>query len=1143
MHSKILVIGIVVTLLLTCFGCGPNQREGDPKVLVFSKTMGFRHGNIEAATQDIIALSQRKGFSVDTSENAALFTDETLSQYSAVIFLNTTGDILNTNQEIAFERYIQAGGGFVGIHAASDTEYDWKWYGRLVGAYFKSHPQQQNADLVIHPDSRFPLLDSFPNPWNRKDEWYNFREVPDHVNVLVSIDESSYEGGENGHNHPMVWYHDYDGGRAFYMEPGHTEESFKEPLFLDLLYAGIQYAIGDNKVLNYDNATSIFQPEENRFSKVHLAGGFDEPTEMTILPDHSILIAERKGGLKHFDPQSGQIKQIHKFEVYHRTDVKGVNVEMGFMGIKADPDFASNHWVYVFYSPPEPSVDRLSRFKFENGEWDVSSEQVILDVETDRDICCHTGGSIAFDSEGNLYVSTGDNSTPFDEKNPETGKNFPINLHGYSPTDDRPGFYNYDARRTSGNTNDLRGKILRIKVQEDGSYTIPDGNLFEEGRDKTRPEIYVMGNRNPYRISVDQKTGYLYWGEVGPDARNDSLDTRGPKGYDEVNQAREAGNFGWPYFVGDNYAYWQYDYNTGESQFQFDPEHPVNNSRNNTGLTDLPPAVPAFIYYPYNVSSEFPILKSGGRNAMAGPVYYREFYPAESRLPEYFDEKLFIYDWIRNWIMVVSMDGEGDLLRIDPFMPNTTFYNLIDMEVGPDGTLYILEYGTGWFTKNDNSGLYKLTYNPGNRPPQASLEVESLAGPVPFDLKMNASQSTDPDQDALTYSWFLNDELLSTTEEPTLEHTISEPGVYSVYVTVDDGQDATANSGRKTIITGNSRPMVEIDLEGNRQFYFDNEPIRYTVHVSDAEDGSFDDGNLDPSRLSIRTEYLQGLDLAATTLGHQEYIDPELEVESIIAGSDCASCHKKDEKSIGPSYMDVAVKYKDNPGAEEYLVEKIKKGGSGVWGEVAMAAHPDMNDSDVHKIVAWIRGLAEEKAEQVRHDRKGRIVPSREFKLTDDGTFVLQASYTDAGGPGTETLTGQNTVYLSRPVIYLYQATSVDGATAGNYQGTDYLMLNNPTASANLGAIDFTGVRRMELTYTPTAEGEGSTEISLHQGSIDGPEISRSKTSANAKMGQSETVGFRVDKDFRAPQEAVWLVAKRAEDAPVIVLVELKLKS
>lgn len=1142
MSNRFYIPVVFIFFFLTLFSCGPQKREGTPKILVFSKTAEFRHGNIEAATKALIQLGERKGFEVVASEDADLFTDDNLKQYSAILFLNTTGNIFNTNQEVALERYIQAGGGFVGIHAAADTEYDWKWYGLLVGAYFKSHPKIQEADLVIHKDSKFPLLDSFPNPWVRVDEWYNFRQVPEHTNILVSIDESSYTGGDNDGNHPMVWYHEYDGGRAFYMGPGHSEESFQEPLYLDLLYAGIEYAIGDNKPLNYDQAYSLYPPDENRFSKIQLSVGFDEPTEMTILPDHSVLVSERKGGLMYYNPESGQTTEVARLDVYHHTDVKGVNVEMGFMGIKADPDYANNHWIYVYYSPVGISVDRLSRFKFENGIWDMNSEQVILDVETDRDICCHTAGSIAFDRHGNLFVSTGDNTTPFNEKDPETGERFAININGYAPLDDRPGFFNYDGRRAPGNTNDLRGKILRIKVQDDGSYTIPDGNLFAKVNDKARPEIYVMGNRNPYRISVDQKTDYLYWGEVGPDARMDSLDTRGPKGYDEVNQARKAGNFGWPYFVGDNFAYWEYNYDTGESVFQFDPEKPINNSRHNTGMRELPPAMPAFIYYPYDVSKVFPILKSGGRNAMAGPVYYGEFYPEKNRLPEYFDGKLFIYDWIRNWIMLVTMNQEGDLLRIDPFMPNTTFYNLIDMELGPDGTLYFLEYGTGWFTKNANSGLYKLDYNSGNRPPSAELAVESQAGPVPFQLILDASKSSDPDNDPLTYSWYLNDQLLTTTKEPHLEHEIEKSGVYSIYVSVDDGKEGKTQSPRTTIVAGNSRPMVDIQLKGNQQFYFKNHPIRYNVEVRDAEDGSFEKGDLDPARLNIKLDYLESFDKAATTLGHQEMIDPALEVESIIAGNDCASCHKKDSKSIGPSYMDVALKYKDDPTSEIYLISKIKNGGSGVWGEVAMSAHPDINTNDVKKIVSWIRGLTNETVEKVSHDRSGKIIPGKEFKLTDDGMVIINASYTDKGAPETKPLTGQKTIYLVRPVIYPYTSSEVKGAAAGSHDGTEYLMMDGQVASANLGKIDLTDISKVELVFSTVQENKGSSSISLHQGSADGPVIASGETPIDSPARQPAVLKLKVDRKYRELQENIWLVVERSDGAPIIAVIKLELE-
>lgn len=1138
--SRLFFSLLSLSFFFVLIGCGPKSRPGDPKVLVFSKTAGFRHGSIEAGQEALRTMGEEKGFEVEVSEDADIFTDENLKQYAAVVFLNTTGDILNTDQEIAFERYIQAGGGFVGIHAAADTEYDWKWYGNLNGAYFKSHPHIQEAELKIHTDPNFPLLDTFPDPWVRTDEWYNFRKVPEHVNVLISIDESTYEGGENGENHPMVWYHEYDGGRAFYMGLGHSSESFEENLFLELLYAGLNYAMGANLELDYAKAKSEYPPDANRFDKVEFVRGLDEPTEMTILPDLSILVTERKGGLKHYDQKTGKLREVAHFDVYHHTDVEGVNVEMGFMGIQADPDFDKNNWVYVFYSPLEPSVDRLSRFKFVDGEWDMDSEQVILDVETDRDICCHTAGSIAFDASGNLYLSTGDNSTPFNEKDPETGKTLAKNLYGYAPLDDREGFYNYDARRSSGNTNDLRGKILRIKMNEDGTYEIPEGNLFDKDNPLARPEIYVMGNRNPYRISIDQKNGYLYWGEVGPDARNDSLQTRGPKGYDEINQAREAGNFGWPYFVGDNFAYWEYDFDTGESLFPYDPDQPVNLSRHNTGMKELPPAQPAFIYYPYEVSEVFPSLGSGGRNSMTGPVYYPEFYPEENRLPEYFTGKLFIYDWIRNWIKVVNMDENGDLLRIDPFMPDQKFYNIIDMEMGPDGKLYILEYGTGWFTKNENSSLSVIEYNPGNRVPEADLAIAQKAGSLPFVLDLDASQSFDPDDDKLSYSFYLNDELIEQTDQPEISYTIEEPGTYSVYVQVDDGNGGVVKSPMSTVVAGNSRPEVEIVLSGNKQFYFDQKPIRYEVRVNDKEDGSLEDGAIDRGRLMIESDYVESPDLAATTVGHQELIDPAIEVETIFAGNDCASCHKTDEESIGPSYVEVSERYKNDPDVEAYLMDKIINGGSGAWGDVAMSAHPDMNPSDVRKIVHWIQSLTEEKTEKTSHDIKGQIIPARDFSLTEDGTIILSASYTDTGAPGSQPLTGSHTVYLSRPVVSFHQADELEGGSKGSHEGQDFVLVER-SAKGNLGKIDLTDVKSIDLVFVPVSEGDVAATISLKSGSADGTVIASGEIGAGGEPMKPAVITLSVDAEKQDETDDVWFTMVPEDKSVPVALISIRL--
>src|SRR5690554_5740230 len=539
-----------------------SQRSGTPKILVFSKTAGFYHESIPAGIAAIQKLGQENGFEVDTTKDASKFNEENLKQYSAVVFLSTTGDVLDIYQEADFERYIQAGGGFVGIHAAADTEYEWKWYGRLVGGYFADHPgindphPNVQAGLLDIVDQTHPSTGFLPEQWERTDEWYSYKEFNDDVNVLITLDEDSYQGGLEMGTHPISWYHEYDGGRAFYIGGGHTIESFEEELFLRHVLEGIKYAIGENKKLDYSKATSKKVPDEDRFTKnVFVRGEFTEPTEMTILPNLDILIAQRRGEVLLYKNGDSAVNEVAKLQVYWKTEVQGVNAEEGLMGIQADPNFAENNFVYLFYSPTDTSTNRLSRFKFVDDQLDLESEKMILEFYSQRDICCHTGGSIAFGSDGLLYLSTGDNATPFNQPNQ------PFVNRGYAPLDDRPGFEQYDAARSSGNTNDLRGKIIRIKVLEDGSYEIPEGNLYPEGTEKTLPEIYIQGNRNPYRISIDQKSNFLYWGEVGPDANVDSLKTRGPMGYDEINQAWEAGFFGWPFFIADNYPYHQYDYN------------------------------------------------------------------------------------------------------------------------------------------------------------------------------------------------------------------------------------------------------------------------------------------------------------------------------------------------------------------------------------------------------------------------------------------------------------------------------------------------------------------------------------------------------------------------------------------------------
>jgi cytochrome c len=700
-HRRLLATTLTLAALQ---GCAPAAPAGPPRVLIFSKTAGYRHESIDAGKKVLQQLGVANGMIVDTTEDAAQITEDVLKQYAAVVFLSPTLNVLERAQEVDLQRFIQAGGGFVGIHAAADAEYDWHWYGRLVGGYFAGHPEIQTATLRV-ADAKDGATAHLPSAWSRSDEWYNYKALVPDLHVLLQLDETTYTGGENGANHPISWYHAFDGGRAWYTGLGHTVESYSDSLFLKHVLGGMRYAIGEQRPLDYAKATALRTPSDSLFRKVALTmGTLAEPTEMAVLPNGDALIAQRGGEVALYRDADRSVKPAGKLAVYFKSK-NGSNVEEGLLGLTIDPEFERNHYVYLFYSPADTSVNRLSRFEFDGDSLRIGSEKIVLQFYSQRETCCHTGGSLAFAPGRILFVSTGDNSTPFDEK----GEKFPS--HGFSPTDDRPGHEAYDARRTSANTNDLRGKILRIRVLTNGTYDIPAGNLFPAGTANTKPEIYVMGNRNPYRVSVDQKSGFLYWGEVGPDAADDST-ARGPRGYDEINQARTAGNYGWPLFVGANYAYHAWDYATGTSGPLHDAVAPKNLSRNTTGLRDLPPARSAFIWYPYGDSHDFPQVGKGGRTAMAGPVYHADMFSkrADTRMPSYFDGKLFIYDWIRHWVMAVTLQPNGDYEAMERFAPRDSLAAPIDMELGPNGQLYVLEYGKAWFAKNPDAGLSRIEY-------------------------------------------------------------------------------------------------------------------------------------------------------------------------------------------------------------------------------------------------------------------------------------------------------------------------------------------------------------------------------------------------------------------------------------------------
>lgn len=662
-------------------------------VLVFSRTLGFRHDSIDEGIAAIQQLGAANDFNVTATEDPAAFTDANLATYEAVVFLNTTGDVLNAAQQASFERFIAGRRGYVGIHSAADTEYDWSWYGGLVGAYFQSHPAIQQATIKV-ADLAHPATAMLPQRWVRTDEWYDFRANPrGDVHVLATVDETTYSGGSMGFDHPIAWCQEYAGGRSFYTGLGHTAASYAEPLFRQHLLGGIRYAAG--AVAADDGATV-----SGNFRKTVLADDTFNPYQLDIARDGRVFWVEQHGKFRVWSPQSQATTLLADVPVWYSND-------NGLIGLALDPGFINNGWVYLFYSAITPDEQHVSRFKINGNTLDLSSEKILLRIPMQRTHGGHHAGALQMTPDGLLYISTGDNTDRLGDAD------------GYAPLDERPGREVFDAQRTSGNTDHLGGKILRIRPMPDGTYTIPAGNLFPADGSQGRPEIYLMGLRNPFRFSVDPETGWLYVGDVGPDAEVDSS-TRGSKGYDEVNQARAAGNYGYPYFIADNRPYVEYDYATRTAGSPYNPAAPVNNSPNNTGAQDLPPAQPAWIWYPYERSAQFPELGEGIRAAMAGPVYhFNEFASSPYNLPAYYDDTLFVFDWARNWIKEVKIDrSTGAVHKINEFAPGLELRRPLDIKIGPDGAMYMIEFGAALQAGNADSQIVRVDYlnNPSPYP-------------------------------------------------------------------------------------------------------------------------------------------------------------------------------------------------------------------------------------------------------------------------------------------------------------------------------------------------------------------------------------------------------------------------------------------
>lgn len=687
--------------------------------------------------------------------------------------------------------------------------------------------------------------------------------------------------------------------------------------------------------------------------KETLATGFRDPMEVAIAPDGDFYVVEREGRVLRINPNTGGIFVIGEIEVeaLRSADPKSNYArEDGLLGIALDPDFAKNQRLFLFFSAPDVVACRLSRFTLKDGKIDPASELKLLEIPTERtNKVCHLGGSVEFGPDGLLYVSIGDNTNPFESA-------------GVAPIDDRDGRTEWDAQRTAGNTNDLRGKIIRIKPTETG-YEIPPGNLFPKGTEGTRPEIYVMGCRNPFRISIDPKTKSLYWGEVGPDARD--AGDKGPRGHDEVNQAKAAGNFGWPFVIADNKPYPIVDFATKKTGKITDPAAPENPGQRNTGLKTLPPAHPALIWYPYGKSEEFPAMGEGGRNAMAGPVFYYDPSKKYNILGKEDNRTLLTYEWMRGKIFKAKLDAQEKVEKLEVFMEKLV--HPMDLEMDKDGSLVLLEYGSGWYF-NVNGSVSRLRPDDGNKPP--TLTIKPGAAPNTYSV----DKAADPEGGKLTVTWYLTEGVTERKLGTGSTVTVPEGSFEEIRAVATDDKGALAIA-RIPLAGAGELPSLVLELGKTKGKPGFGDALNYKVKAERLPDAG---------QIKVRARYIP-------PTGHDSG-GPELSPEAakLATANQCMACHQVDSGTVGPSYLDVAIRYSDRADASAYLKETLKTGGVGVWGDVPMPAQVALKPEDSDKLIAAILGLSAGMTE-TRGSLNGNIRLSPDFGAEPGGAWEISA--------------------------------------------------------------------------------------------------------------------------------------------------------
>jgi glucose/arabinose dehydrogenase len=617
---------IAVAALCAIVSLAPEAQAAKPRVLVVTASEGKPAKLARLAEKRLVRATRAEGLRPVRVRKARRLEPRRIRRSAAVVLAAGRGTVLSPKAERALNERVRSGGGVVLIGSSVRLQPESEDFVTLVGAEPAGTEKPSRAQVQF-VDPVHPATVRVPQRWRATERWVSLEKNPvGRVHVVGWVDEKTYEPAEElamGVEHPVSWCRDLGTGRSFTTTLGLTRTTWRSKTFLRHLGGAIAYAAGTRVG---DCGATVW----SNWKRTVIDQDITDGTQLDVGPDGRVYYLERTlSQLKIYDPVADIVKKAGVI-----PSVPGLG--QGLLGLALDPNFGENRWLYV-YRHVEGLNAHLSRFTLgDDDQVDLLSEKVLLTVPNSG--VDHNGGGLAMRSNGDLYLAIGANDMPhFDG---QYGSRNPTPL-GVA--------LQVDAEATTQNTDSFLGKVLRIHPEPDGTYTIPEGNMFAPGTPNTRPEILTMGHRNAFHVKVDDLTGEVLEGDVGPDGLDDDP-VRGPRGYDEFNLITGPANYGWPFCIGPNLPYNDVDSLTGAGTGKpFDCGNLVNRSPSSTGLKELGPASGPLVWYPYGVGDDFPELSEawaggtdGGRLAIPGPKY-RPF--AGSRMPLFFGGSWFIADW------------------------------------------------------------------------------------------------------------------------------------------------------------------------------------------------------------------------------------------------------------------------------------------------------------------------------------------------------------------------------------------------------------------------------------------------------------------------------------------------------------------